>query len=76
MIEEIIGADEQGEKAQGQDTMSPLAVRTGLPRILVTSPVIYSDKVSTSKESKGDKEGRWTPIRSNGLTEIKHVVVT
>ena len=65
MIEEIIGAGEQGRNVQGQDTVSPLAVRTGLPRVLATYSVIYSVKASTSKGSKGPKEGRWTPIDTN-----------
>ena len=76
MIEEIIGADELGEKTQGQDTMPPRAVRTGLPRVLATYPVIYSDKRPTSKGSKGAKEGRWMPIGLNDLKEIKHTVIT
>ena len=67
MIEEIIGTDEKGKKVQGQYTMSLPAVRTGLPRVLVSYPVIYSDKVSTSKGSKGAKEGRWMPIGMNDL---------
>ena len=75
MIEEIIGACEQSKKAQGQDPMPPPAVRTGLPRILMTYPVIYSDKGSTSKGSKGVKEARWTPIAMNDLKEIKQAVV-
>ena len=36
MIEEIIGAGEQSKKAQGWDTMSPPAVRTGLSRVLAS----------------------------------------
>ena len=44
MIEDIIAADEPGEKTQGQDTMSPTTVRTGLPRVLATYPVISFDK--------------------------------
>ena len=52
MMEEIIGAVEQSNKAQGQNTTSQSAVRTGLPRVLVSYPVIYSDKVPTSKGSK------------------------
>ena len=56
--------------------MSPLAVRTGLPRILATYPVIYSDKVSASKDSKGAKEGRWTLVGMNVLKEIKHAIIT
>ena len=58
MIEEIIGAGEQSKKAQGQDTMPTPAVRTSLPTVLMTYPVIYSDKGSTSKGSKGVKEAR------------------
>ena len=58
MIEKIIGAGELGKKAQGRDTMSPLAVRNGLLRVLASHPVIYSDKASTSKSLKGAKEGR------------------
>ena len=42
----------------------------------MTYPVIYSDKASTSKGSKGAKEGRWTPIGMNDLKEIKHTIVT
>ena len=34
MIEEIIGSDEQGKKAQGQDSTLPVAVRDDLPRVL------------------------------------------
>ena len=75
MIEETIGAGEQSKKAQGQDTMPPPAVRTGLPRVLTTYPVIYSDKGLTSKGSKGVKEARWTPIAMNDLKEIKQAVV-
>ena len=75
MIEEIIGADEQGDKTQGQDTLSPLAVRTGLHRILLTYPVIYSDKVSISKGSKGAKEAKWTQVGMNDLMEIKQGVI-
>ena len=56
--------------------MSPLAVRTGLPRILATYPVIYSDKVSASKDSKGAKEGRWMLVGMNVLKEIKHAIIT
>ena len=41
MIEEIIGADEQGKRAQGQDATSPVAVRTGSPRVLASYPVVY-----------------------------------
>ena len=55
MIEKIIGIDDPGETTQGQDTMPPPPVRTGLPRVLATYPVIYSDKASTSKGSKGAK---------------------
>ena len=75
MTEEIIGADEQGKKAQGQDATSPVAVRTGSPRVLASYPVIYSDKASTSKGSKGAKEGRWIPRGMNDLKEIKQAVV-
>ena len=75
MIEEIIGADKQSKKAEGQDTMPPPAVRIGLPRVLALFTVIYSDKVSTSKGSKGAKEGRWIPIGMNDLKEIKQAVV-
>ena len=41
MIEEIIRTGEQGKKAQGQDTTSPLAVRTGLPRVLISYHVNF-----------------------------------
>ena len=75
MIEKIIGTDDLGEKTQGQDTMPPPPVRTGLPRVLATYPVIYSDKASTSKGSKGAKESRWTPVGMNDLKEIKQAVV-
>ena len=75
MIEEIIGADELGEKIQEQDTMPPPAVRTGLPRLLAIDPVIYSDKASTSKGSKGAKEGRWMPVGMNDLKEIKQAII-
>lgn len=44
MIEEIVGADEQGNKAQGRDATSPVAVRTGLPRVLASYPVISLTK--------------------------------
>ena len=76
MIEEIIGADEQEKKAPRQDATSPVAVRTGSPRVLASYPVIYSDKASTSKGSKGAKEGRWMPIGLNDLKEIKQAAVT
>ena len=56
--------------------MSPLDVRTGLHWILAAYAVIYSDKVSASKDSKGAKEGRWMPVGKNVLTEIKHVIIT
>ena len=55
--------------------MPPPPVRTGLPRVLATYPVIYSDKASTSKGSKGAKESRWMPVGMNDLKEIKQTVV-
>ena len=58
MIEEIIGADEQGKKVQGQDSTSSIAVRDDVPRVLASYPVNYFDKVSTSKGPKGSKESR------------------
>ena len=70
MIEGIIGANEQGKKAQGQDSTSPVAVRDDLPRVLASYPVIYSDKAPSSKCPKGSKEGRWIPIGMNDLKEI------
>ena len=76
IIEEIIGADEQGKKAQGQDSTLPVAVRDDLPRVLASYPVIYSDKASSSKGPKGSKEGRWIPIGMNDLKEIKQAVIT
>ena len=75
-IEEIIGADEHGKKAQRQDSTLPVAVRDDLPRVLASYPVIYSDKASSSKGPKGSKEGRWIPIGMNDLKEIKQAVVT
>ena len=62
MNEEIIRADEQGRKEQGQDATSPVAVRTGLPRALASYSELYSDKASGSKGQRGSKEGRWTAI--------------
>ena len=53
--EEIIGADEQGKKVQRWDLTLPLAVRDDLPRILASYPIIYSEKASSSKGSKGSK---------------------
>ena len=76
MIEEFNGADEQGEKTQEQDTLSPLTVRTGLSRILETYPVIYSEKASTFKGSKGPKDSKWMLIAMNDLKEIKQAVIT
>ena len=52
MIEEIIGAGEQGTKAQGQDSRSSLAVRDDLPRVLASNPEICSNKTSSSKGPK------------------------
>ena len=52
-----------------------MAVRTGSPRVLASYPVIYSDKASTSKGSKGAKKGRWTPIGMNDLKEIEQAKV-
>ena len=75
MIEEIIGTDELDEKIQGQDTMPPPAVRTGLPSVYATYYVIYSDKVSTSKCSKGAKEARWMPVGMNDLKEIRQAII-
>ena len=75
MIEEITGADEPGEKKQGQNTMPPPAVKNGLPRALATYPVIYSNKVSTSKGVKGAKEARWMPVGMNDLRKIKQVII-
>ena len=49
MIEEIIGANEQGKKAQGQDSTLPVAIRDDLLRVLASYPVIYSDKASSSE---------------------------
>ena len=53
----------------------PSVVRTSFPRVLASYPVIYSDKMSTSKVSKGVKEGRWTPLGMNDLKEIKEAVI-
>ena len=57
MIKEIIGADEQGKKVQGQDSTSPVAVRDVLTRVLASYPVIYPNKASRSKGPKGSKDG-------------------
>ena len=56
MIEEIIGADEQGKKVQGQDSTSPVAVRDDLPRVLASYPVIYPDKHQVLKAQKDAKK--------------------
>ena len=53
-----------------------MVVRTGLPRISVSYPIIYSGKASTSKVSKGDKKSRWMPVGMSDLKEIKQAVVT
>ena len=76
MIEKIIGADKQGKKTQGHDATSPVIVRTGLPRILVFCPVIYSDKAPGSKGQKGSKESRWTPIGMIYIIQIKQALLT
>ena len=74
MIKEIIGAHEQGKKAQGQDLTLPVAVRDDLLRVLASYHVIYSDKASSSKCPKGSKESRWIPIGMNDLKKIKQAV--
>ena len=74
MIVEVIGADGQGKKVQGQDSTLPAAVRDDLPRILASYPVNYSDILS-SKDPKGSKKGRWIPIAINNLKEIKQAVI-
>ena len=76
MIEESIGADEQGTKVQGQNLISPVHVRDDLHRALASYPVIYSDKASSSKCPKGSKEGKWIPTGMNDLKEIKQAVVS
>ena len=58
IIEEIIRADEQGKKTEGQDSTSLVAVRDDLSRVLAFYPVIYSDKASSSKGPQGSKEDR------------------
>ena len=77
MIEEIIRADEQGKKVQGQDLTSPVhvTVRDDLPRILTSYPLITSDKPLSSKWTKGSKECRCKPIGMSNLKEIKQAVV-
>lgn len=74
-IEEIIGAGEQSNKAQGQDTMPTPAIRTGLPRVLAAYPILNSDNASTSKGPRRAREARWTPIAMNDLKEIKQAIV-
>ena len=56
IIEEIIGADKHGKKAQGQVAISPVAVRTGLLMVLESYPVSYSDKVSEYELLKAQRE--------------------
>ena len=77
MIEETIGADEQGVKVQGQDLalLAHVRVRDDLPSILVTYPVISSDKPSSTKYPKGFKECKYQPIGINDGKEIKQAIV-
>ena len=70
MIEEITGMDVQGKKIQGQDLTSPVPVGADLPRVLASYPVICSDNASSSKCSKGSKEGRWISIGMNDLKKL------
>ena len=76
IIEEIIGADKQGKKAQGQVAISPVAVRTGLLMVLESYPVSYSDKVSEDELLKAQREPKkvdghqWGQMISKKLNKL------
>ena len=76
MTEKIIGADEQGEKVQGQNLIPPvhIRVRDDLPRVLTSYSVITSEKESSSKCPKGTEV--WTPIGMSDLKEIKQTILS
>ena len=69
MTEEIIRADEQGDKVQWQNLTSPVHVRArdDLPRVLANYPMITSDKKSIMKYTREFKECKWKPIGMKNL---------
>ena len=54
----------------------PLRVRDDLPRILATYAVITSENPANTQYPSGYTEGKWKPIGTKDLKEIKQTVVS